>query len=111
MKEYISELQNISCPVERTVSLVGNKWSLMILKQLYYNGGPLRFNQLLKTLKPVSSKTLSAKLKDLEKFEIVSKEIIPARPPMVQYQLTEKGMEFAEVFATMAKWSKKWHGD
>ncbi len=111
MKEYMAELQTMSCPVERTASLVGNKWSLLILKQLYYNGDPLRFNQLLKVLKPISSKTLSLKLKDLEEYEVVSKEILPARPPMVQYQLTQKGMEFAEIFATMAKWSKKWHGD
>ncbi len=111
MKEYVAELQAITCPVERTVSLVGNKWSLLILKQMYYTGGPLRYNQLLKELKPISSKTLSSKLKDLEEYEIVTKTIIPARPPQVQYALTGKGMEFAEVFAAMAKWSKKWHGD
>jgi DNA-binding HxlR family transcriptional regulator len=60
---------------------------------------------------PISSKTLSSKLKDLEEYEIVTKTIIPDRPPQVHYALTEKGIEFAEVFITMVKWSKKWHGD
>ncbi len=97
------------CPVEKTINLVGSKWNLMIIKQLCFANKPTRFNELLRSLKPVSSKTLSAKLKDLLVFEVVEKNIIPVSPPRVEYSLTEKGEDFMKVLKAMGKWSAKWH--
>ena len=106
---YEERLKDILCPVEKTIVLIGTKWSLMILKILYLNKEPMRFNELLKTLKPISSKTLSAKLKELASFDIVDREIIPTTPVGIRYSLSEKGKDLDEIFTTMAKWSLKWH--
>ncbi len=106
---YKEKIKDISCPVEKTIVLIGTKWSLMILKMLYLNKEPMRFNELLRSLKPISSKTLSAKLKELVSFEIVDREIMPTMPVGIKYSLSEKGKDLDEIFTTMAKWSLKWH--
>ena len=107
---YKEKIKNILCPVQKTVILIGSKWSLMILKELHNNKEPMRFNQLMKVLKPISSKTLSAKLKELISFEIIYREIIPSTPVNISYSLSEKGKDLDHIFTAMAKWSLKWHG-
>ena len=82
----------------------------MILKELHNNKEPMRFNQLMRVLKPISSKTLSAKLKELISFEIVDRVIIPSTPITINYSLSEKGKDLDSVFTALAKWSLKWHG-
>ena len=109
MINYPKELFNIPCFVERTVVLTGNKWSLLILRELNRNKESIRYNELLRALKPISSKTLSARLKELTKYEILHKEIIAGPPIKTEYSLTEKGKEFTKVLADMSEWSKKWH--
>jgi len=98
----------IVCPYEKAISLIGNKWSLMILRDLYLQNGPCRFNQLQRSLKGISSKTLSAKLKELAGNGIVEKEIVCVTPVIIQYILTEKGKEFTPILDALAAWSKKW---
>ena len=83
----------------------------MIIRDLYYSTEPLRFNQLLRSLKPISSKTLSAKLKELQKLEIVKREAVSITPVVIHYSLTEKGKRLTEVMDAMAKWSLKWNMD
>lgn len=109
MKDYMKEIIDIPCPVEKTVSLIGSKWSILIIRDLYLNKTPLRFNELLKKLKPISSRTLSLKLKELNKYEVVKKDIISFTPPSVEYTLTEKGKDLSKVIRSMAEWSLKWH--
>ena len=108
---YEERLKDILCPVEKTIVLIGTKWSLMILKMLHLNKEPMRFNELLRLLKPISSKTLSAKLKELVSFEIVDREIIPTTPVGIRYSFSEKGKDLDAIFTAMAKWSLKWHGN
>jgi len=109
MSESLADIKKIPCPVERTVTLIGSKWCLLILWNLYQPGLPVRYNQLLKSLKPMSSKTLSAKLKDLECYRIVSKKIIESSPPGVEYSLTEQGRELSKLLIAMGEWSEKWY--
>jgi len=109
MSGLLADINKIPCPVERTLALVGSKWSLLILWSLYQAGQPVRYNQLLKTLKPMSSKTLSAKLKDLESYRIISKNVIASSPPGVEYSLTERGLEFSNILTELGEWSQKWY--
>lgn len=94
---------------ERTISLIGNRWSLMIINEFYAQKKPLRFNVLLQSLSPVSSKTLSSKLKELVNYKIIEKKIKLASPVIVTYELTEKGLSLAGVLDSMTKWGRKWN--
>lgn len=109
MFNYPKDLMNISCPIEKTITLIGNKWSLLLLRELYLSNGPLRFNDLLMALKPISSKTLSSKLKELTQYEIVKRNVENTTPVKVEYSLTEKGKDLTGVLLSMAEWSQKWH--
>ena len=101
----------IVCPYESTISIIGDRWSLMILRNLRIQDGPWRFNQLLKSLKGISSKTLSAKLKDLVENGVVEKEIVTTTPVLIHYKLTEKGGDLTPILDSMAAWSEKWEHD
>lgn len=95
---------------DRMVSIFGDKWSIHLLGTLAFGEGPLRFNQLMEALKPISSRTLSAELVKLAEHGIVKKEIEHASPPFSKYSLTEKGMELVPVLKAMAEWHQKWYG-
>lgn len=101
----------VVCPYESTISIIGDRWSLMILRNLRLQQDPWRFNQLLKSLKGISSKTLSTKLKDLVRNGIVDKDIASVTPVLIHYKLTEKGEDLIPILDAMAEWSKKWEHD
>ncbi len=101
-------VKELVCPVEKTLAIVGNKWSLLILRTLNRNIEPMRFNELLRGLNPISSKTLSAKLKDLVKYQVIKKDVFATTPIKVLYSLSDAGKDFETVLSSMAKWSIKW---
>ncbi|MCC7551422.1 winged helix-turn-helix transcriptional regulator [Methanobacterium ferruginis] len=96
-----------SCAVKKTATLIGSRWSFLILKELHLNNH-VRFNELLHTLKPISSRSLSLKLKELLEHGIIKKNVVSASPPYVEYNLTRKGKEFALLLIRIAEWSFKW---
>ncbi len=96
-----------SCPVKKTATLIGSRWTLLILEELYLKD-PIRFNELLHALKPISSRSLSLRLKELLEHGIIEKNVVSSSPPYVEYGLTQKGKEFALLLIEMAKWSFKW---
>lgn len=97
------------CPYNKSISLIGNKWMLLIIREFMRSKKPMRFNAILDDLKPVSSKTLSSKLKELARLKIIRKQIISTTPIIATYQLTEKGKDLANVLESMKKWIVKWH--
>lgn len=101
----------IFCPYESTITIIGDRWSLMILRNLRMQEEPWRFNQLLKSLKGISSKTLSAKLKYLAENEVIVKDIATITPVVIHYKLTEKGNDLIPILDAMAEWSEKWEKD
>lgn len=109
MSYQIKELKKIKCPYEKTIKLVGDKWSLTIIKELRLKENPLRFNEIVKSLSPLSAKTLTIKLKKLIAYEIIKKEPLQVKPDMFTYELSEKGKELIPVIDGMANWSRKWH--
>ena len=98
--------------IEKTVAIIGDKWSLLIIGQLAFGKSPSRFNELMRELNPISSRTLSIKLAKLSDHKIVEKTIQGDSPPYTQYALTAKGIDLVDAFRAMGEWSKKWqsHG-
>jgi len=94
--------------IEKFVYLIGDKWSLLIIGQLAFGKSPSRFNELMRELKPISSRTLSIKLAKLSDNKIVEKTIEGDSPPYTQYALTAKGIDLVAAFRAMGEWSKKW---
>lgn len=96
-----------SCPVKKTAILIGSRWSFLILKELYLNNH-VRFNELSRALEPITSRSLSLKLKELLKHGIIEKRVVSDSPPNIEYNLNEKGREFSKLLIEIAKWSFKW---
>ena len=107
--QYPEGFEKIQCPAEKTIALIGNKWTLLIIRELVIADGPLRYNELAKALKKISSRTLAAKLKNLVNYGIIEKNIIEDSPIRVEYTLTQKGKELSKITQPMADWSQKWH--
>jgi len=94
--------------IEKFVAIIGDKWSLLIIGQIAFGKSPSRFNELMRELSPISSRTLSIKLAKLSDNKIVEKSIEGDSPPYTQYTLTAKGIDLVDAFRAMGKWSKKW---
>ena len=94
--------------VEQTVAIIGDKWSLLIIGELAFVKSPSRFNEIMRELKPISSRTLSIKLTKLSDYGIVEKTVEHASPPYSKYSLTEKGIDLVIVLKAMGEWSFKW---
>jgi len=92
------------CYVARTLKVIGSKWTMMILHNLFQ--GRNRFGQLQRELKTISPKTLSQRLDELEKTEILRKKIFSEVPLHVEYYLTEKGKSLEKVFKDLESWGR-----
>lgn len=103
MRHYSKK--TITCPVEKTLSVIGNKWTVLIIRDLLL--GTKRFGELERSLSGISPRTLSARLKDLEDHGIVDKKVFPVVPLHVEYTLTKHGMALGTILGEMSAWSKK----
>ena len=92
------------CGVEKTLKIIGGKWTLLILKELCED--KKRFGELQRNLAHISPKTLSQRLKELEQYGIVRKKVFAEVPLHVEYSLTPKGKSLKEVINTICDWAK-----
>ena len=106
---YKTDYGHYTCPIHKTALLIGDRWTLFILREFIYQGERQGFNQLLRALKPISSRTLSLKLKKLEAGKLVERRIIQERPIQVQYCITKKGKTLKKALDTLGRWYKKHH--
>ncbi len=88
------------CPVATTISLVGNKWKLLIIRNLM--GRPWRFNELLRSLNGISQKVLTDNLRQLESDGISYRKDYHINPPKVEYGMTDLGLELSKMLDIMA---------
>ena len=102
----IKEKELPACPVETTLTLIGNKWKVLILRDLI--PGTKRFGELKKSLGSVSQKVLTAQLRDMEADGLVSRKVYPEVPPRVQYTLTDLGMSLQPILDSMWKWGENY---
>lgn len=90
------------CPVATTVRLIGNKWKLLILRNLI--NGTQRFTDIIKTVPGISKKVLTDNLRALEADGIINREIFAEVPPRVEYSLSVVGKSLKPVFDAMSEW-------
>ena len=91
------------CPVATTVQLIGNKWKLLILRNLIYNGNQ-RFTDFIKTIPAISKKVLTDNLRALEDDGIVEREVFAEVPPRVVYSLSPLGTSLKPILDAMVDW-------
>ena len=94
-----------ACPVETTLLLIGDKWKVLIIRDL--QTGTKRFGELKRSLDGISQKVLTANLRDMEENGLVSRTVFPEVPPRVEYSLTELGRSMKPILDSMAVWGSK----
>lgn len=95
------------CPLARTLDVIGEKWSVLILRDLFRKG-PLRFQQLEKGLGGVAPNTLSTRLKSLESAGVVGTRLYESHPPRYEYFLTDKGKALGPVLKALYNWGVRY---
>lgn len=90
------------CPVATTVSLIGSKWKLLIMRNLLAR--PWRFNELQKSLDGISQKVLTDSLRSMESDGIIVRTVYPEVPPRVEYSLSELGESMRPIIKSMEEW-------
>ncbi len=98
--------QASNCPVEITLSLIGDKWKVMILRDLM--DGTKRFGELKKAIGRVSQKVLTSQLRDMEEKGLLYRKVYAEVPPKVEYTLTETGYSLRPVLDAMALWGQEY---
>ncbi|PXZ02574.1 winged helix-turn-helix transcriptional regulator [Gilliamella apicola] len=90
------------CPVETTLLLMGDKWKVLIVRDLL--SGTKRFGQLKKSLNGISQKVLTSHLRTMEKNGLITRKVYAQVPPKVEYTLTEVGQSLKQVHDAMLDW-------
>lgn len=93
-----------ACPVETTLMLIGNKWRVLILRDLM--PGTKRFGELKKSIGSVSQKVLTAQLRDMENNGLVNRKVYAEVPPRVEYSLTDLGRSLEPILDAMRNWGE-----
>lgn len=95
-----------ACPVETTLTLIGDKWKVLILRDLM--PGTKRFGELKKSIGNVSQKVLTAQLRDMEESGLVNRKVYAEVPPRVEYSLTELGQSLKPILDAMQNWGESY---
>lgn len=90
------------CPVATTVDLIGNKWKLLIIRELLQ--GPQRFNVIHRAIEGISQKVLTQNLRKMEADGIVTRKVFDEIPPKVEYSLSELGDSLQPIIHSMSEW-------
>ncbi|MGB2578703.1 DNA-binding HxlR family transcriptional regulator [Elusimicrobium simillimum] len=91
-----------ACPSASAVKVIGSKWKLMILRDLM--SGTKRYNELRKSISPISQKVLTENLKEMTDCGIVTRTAYAEVPPRVEYSLTKIGAQMRPIFDSLAQW-------
>lgn len=97
---------NPQCPIEFTLNVLGGKWSIPVLRELF--SGTRRTHQLLAALPGISSKTLMARLRELEHHGLIERQIFAEVPLHVEYSLTDKGRQVQPVLTALYQVGQQW---
>ena len=98
-----------ACPVETTLTLIGDKWKVLILRDLM--PGTKRFGELKKSVGNVSQKVLTAQLRAMEASGLVNRKVYAEVPPRVEYSLTELGKSLKPILDSMYAWGKAYKAE
>ena len=95
-----------ACPVETTLMIIGDKWKVLILRDLM--DGTKRFGELKKAIGSVSQKVLTAQLRDMEEKKLLVRTVYAEVPPKVEYTLTETGYSLKPILDAMSAWGEQY---
>lgn len=94
------------CPVARTLDMVGERWTLLVLRDLFLHG-PRRYQDFQDSLAGVAPNTLSARLKSMEASGLIERKLYSEHPPRLEYHLTGKGRSLGPVLKALREWGKE----
>ena len=94
------------CVIYKTMDLIGKKWSLLIILELYKNE-KMGFNEVKRALEDITPRMLSLRLTDLKKHGLIKSRMIN-KPIRVEYELTESGKDLIKLVNQIKEWSLKW---
>ncbi|MFR8205648.1 MAG: winged helix-turn-helix transcriptional regulator [Alphaproteobacteria bacterium] len=102
----ISNKKILDCPVATTINLIGNKWKLLIIRDLL--ASTRRFGELRKNLERISQRVLTQNLRELENDGLIKRKVYAEVPPRVEYSLNELGRSLLPIISTMANWGNNY---
>ena len=102
----MSSSYNSKCPIARTLDIIGERWTILILRDLFRDG-PRKFQDLEQSLAGASATTLSARLKKLEDNGILARRFYTDHPPRAEYVLTDKGRSLGPLMKMLLEWGSK----
>jgi DNA-binding HxlR family transcriptional regulator len=100
-----TEIEHLTCSVARTIGVVGERWTLLLLREFFL--GSRRF-EVLQAHTGISSRALSDRLQRLRKLGIIKAVAYQKRPVRYEYRLTDKGLELYPVIVSMTRWGDHW---
>lgn len=94
------------CPVEMTLQLIGDKWKVLIIRDLMT--GTKRFNELMRSVTGITQKVLTSHLRSMEEAGLLTRKVYPVVPPKVEYTLTETGYSLKPVLDSLSAWGAEY---
>ena len=94
------------CPVETTLMMIGDKWKVLIIRELL--PGTKRFNEIQHSIGGISQKVLTQKLREMETDNLLERRVYAEVPPRVEYSLTELGMSLRPILDSMERWGTEY---
>jgi DNA-binding HxlR family transcriptional regulator len=105
--EAVTKTYDQDCPVAKTLDLIGERWTILILRDLLLKG-PRRFQDLQESLAGVAPNTLSTRLKAMESQGLITRRLYSEHPPRLEYQLTERGKSLGPILGAMRDWGRRY---
>lgn len=102
MENKVADIERANCPVERTLEVIGGRWKVLILRELF--PGVKRFGQLHRALHGITQKMLTQQLREMEEDGIIHREVYLQVPPKVEYSLTPLGESLKPIIEAMHEW-------
>ena len=106
LTESTAKLELPACPVETTLTLISDKWKVLILRDLM--NGTMRFGELKKSIGHVTQKVLTAQLRQMEQSGLLTRKVYAEVPPRVEYTLTELGYSLRPVMDALKTWGENY---
>ena len=100
-----TRVADVACPVARALEVMGDRWSILILRDLLVQG-PRRFQDLSESLTGISPNVLSGRLKKLMDHGVIAAEAYSLHPPRNQYVLTDRGRSLGPIMAGLRDWGE-----
>ena len=95
-----------ACPVETTLSLISDKWTVVIIREVLT--GTKRFNELMRSVTGITQKVLTSHLRNMEANGLLVRKVYPEIPPKVEYTLTETGYSLKPILDAMYTWGENY---